>query len=127
MHDEPWAHLHDPDEQRLAKLNVELNNPDHDYYHYETIELKTVGIDIGSSTSHLMFSNITLQRIQEMHSSRYVVVDRQTLYKSDILLTPNTSDNLINTDIKEKNNAAVIIQKIPFILFFFRKDSTKSV
>ncbi len=98
MHDEPWAHLHDPDEERLAKLNVELNNPDHDYYHYETIELKTVGIDIGSSTSRLMFSNITLQRIQEMHSSRYVVVDRQTLYKSDILLTPYTSDNLINTD-----------------------------
>ena len=98
MHDEPWAHLHDPDEERLAKLNVELNNPDHDYYHYETIELKTVGIDIGSSTSHLMFSNITLQRIQEMHSSRYVVVDRQTLYKSPILLTPYTNDNLINTE-----------------------------
>ena len=98
MHDELWAHAHDPDEERLAKLSIELNNPDHDYYHHEVIELKTVGIDIGSSTSHLMFSNITLQRVQEMHSSRYVVVDRQTLYKSPILLTPYTHDNLINTE-----------------------------
>ncbi len=97
MHDEPWAHIHDPDEERLAKLSIELNNPDHDFYHHEVIELKTVGIDVGSSTSHLMFSNITLQRVQELHSSRYEVVDRQTLHKSPILLTPYTSDNLINT------------------------------
>ena len=48
-----------------------------------------------------MFSNITLQRVQEMHSSRYVVVDRQTLYKSPILLTPYTHDNLINTELLE--------------------------
>ena len=102
MHDELWAHIHDPDEERLAKLSVQLNNPDHDYYHHEVIELTTVGIDIGSSTSHLMFSSITLQRIQEMHSSRYVVVDRQTLYKSPILLTPYTHDNLINTERLEK-------------------------
>ncbi len=98
MHDEPWAHAHDPDEERLAKLSVQLNNPDHDYYHHEIIKLATVGIDIGSSTSHLMFSNVTLQRIQEMHSSRYVVVERQTRYKSPILLTPYTNDNLINAD-----------------------------
>ena len=98
MHDEPWAHVHDPDEERLAKLSAELNNPDHDFYHHEVIELKTVGIDVGSSTSHLMFSNITLQRVQELHSSRYVVVDRRTLHKSPILLTPYTSDNLIDTE-----------------------------
>lgn len=102
MHDEPWAHVHDPDEERLAKLTIELNNPDHDYYHHEVIELTTVGIDIGSSTSHLMFSSITLQRVQEMHSSRYVVVDRQTLYQSPILLTPYTHDNLINTERLER-------------------------
>ncbi len=102
MHDEPWAHIHDPDEERLAKLSVQLNNPDHDYYHYEVIKLTTVGIDVGSSTSHLMFSGITLQRIQEMHSSRYVVVERETLYKSPILLTPYTHDNLINTERLER-------------------------
>lgn len=98
MHDEPWAHVHDPYEERLAKLSVQLNNPDHDFYHHEVIELKTVGIDVGSSTSHLMFSSITLQRVQELHSSRYEVVERRTLHKSPILLTPYTSGNLINTE-----------------------------
>lgn len=98
MHDEPWAHVHDPDEERLAKLSVQLNNPDHDFYHHEVIELKTVGIDVGSSTSHLMFSSVTLQRVQELHSSRYEVVERRTLHKSPILLTPYADGNLIDTE-----------------------------
>ncbi len=98
MHDELWAHAHDPDEERLAALSVEQNNPNHDYYHYENIELTTVGIDVGSSTSHLMFSRIHLQREQDTASSRYVVVERETLYRSPILLTPYTPDYLIATD-----------------------------
>ena len=98
MHDELWAHTHDPDDERIAQLSVVQNNPDHDYYHYENIELITVGIDIGSSTSHLMFSRIHLQREQTAHSSRYVVVDRETLYRSTILLTPYMADYSINTE-----------------------------
>ena len=97
MHDDPFAHAHDPDEIRMASI-AEANNPDHDFYHYENIELKTVGIDIGSSTSHLMFSRIHLQRAGELHSSRYVVVERETLYKSPILFTPYTTDYAIDTD-----------------------------
>ena len=27
MHDEPWAHVHDPDEERLAKLSVNSTTP----------------------------------------------------------------------------------------------------
>ena len=68
MHDEPWAHAHDPDEERLAALTVIQNNPNADYYHHENIELITVGIDIGSSTSHLMFSRIHLQRLGHLHN-----------------------------------------------------------
>jgi ethanolamine utilization protein EutA len=98
MHDDPFAHAHDPDEIRMASI-AEGNNPNHDYYHYENIELRTVGIDIGSSTSHLMFSRIHLQRAGELHSSRYVVVERETLYRSPILLTPYTADYAINTDL----------------------------
>ena len=97
MHDEPWAHAHDPDEERLAALTVVQNNPNADYYHHENIVLTTVGIDIGSSTSHLMFSRIHLQRESKSHSSRYVVVERETLYRSPILLTPYTAENAINT------------------------------
>jgi ethanolamine utilization protein EutA len=97
MHDDPFAHAHDPDEIRMASIAT-TNNPDHDFYHHENIELTTVGIDIGSSTSHLMFSRIHLQRLSEEHSSRYVVVERETLYRSPILLTPYTADYAINTE-----------------------------
>src|ERR1700709_1618155 len=44
----------------------------------------SVGVDIGSSTSHLVFSRIVLERLD----SRYVVTKRETFYQSDILLTP---------------------------------------
>ena len=101
MHDEPWAHAHDPDEERLAALTVVQNNPSADYYHHENIELTTVGIDIGSSTSHLMFSRIHLQRESASASSRYVVVERETLYRSPIMLTPYTADYAINTPLLE--------------------------
>jgi len=97
MHDDLFAHAHDPDEIRMASI-AEGNNPGNDFYHYENIELTTVGIDIGSSTSHLMFSRIHLQRAGELHSSRYVVVERETLYRSPILLTPYTADYEINTE-----------------------------
>ncbi len=46
--------------------------------------LTSVGVDIGSSTSHLVFSRIVLERLD----SRYVVTERETVYRSDILLTP---------------------------------------
>ena len=50
----------------------------------DEICLLTVGVDIGSSTSHLVFSRIVLERLD----SRYVVSERETFYGSDILLTP---------------------------------------
>jgi ethanolamine utilization protein EutA len=53
----------------------------------DRISILTVGVDIGSSTSHLVFSRITLERLD----SRYVVVQRETLHESGILLTPYKS------------------------------------
>ena len=44
----------------------------------------SVGVDIGSSTSHLVFSRIVLERLD----ARYVVTERESFYESDILLTP---------------------------------------
>ena len=54
----------------------------------DTIELRTVGIDIGSSTSHLLFARVTLQRLAQGLSSRFTVVNRQVLWRSPIILTP---------------------------------------
>lgn len=69
-----------------------------DFYYADNIELTTVGIDIGSSTSHLMFSRLHLQRLGQFLSSRYVVVSREALYRSEILLTPYKPDYTIDSD-----------------------------
>jgi len=53
----------------------------------DEIVVLSVGVDIGSSTSHLVFSRIVLERLD----SRYVVTTRETFYQSDILLTPYSS------------------------------------
>src|SRR5438093_5115231 len=54
----------------------------------DEIVVLSVGVDIGSSTSHLVFSRIVLERLD----SRYVVTTRETFYQSDILLTPYSSE-----------------------------------
>ena len=53
------------------------------------ISLVSVGVDIGSSTSHLIFSRLDLER----QGSRYVIVNRTVLHESAILLTPYTTGN----------------------------------
>lgn len=60
----------------------------------DEIRLTSVGVDIGSSTAHLMFSRITLERLD----TRYVVADREVLYASEILLTPYRQDGDIDTE-----------------------------
>ncbi|MBI4321640.1 MAG: ethanolamine ammonia-lyase reactivating factor EutA [Chloroflexi bacterium] len=61
------------------------------------IELKSVGIDIGSSTSHLMFSNLVLVRQGIALSSRFKVVSREIAYRSDVMLTPYSNPLTIDT------------------------------
>jgi ethanolamine utilization protein EutA len=78
--------------------NLDGPTRNNDLYYVDNIELTTVGIDVGSSTSHLMFSRLHLQRLGKFLSSRYVVVERVALHRSPILLTPYTTDNTIDTD-----------------------------
>jgi len=62
----------------------------------DEIRLTSVGVDIGSSTSHLVFSRLVLERLD----NRYVVSERSILHESEILLTPyasaETGDPLID-------------------------------
>ena len=58
--------------------------------------LHSVGIDVGSSGTQVVFSKIHLRRIAEDLSSRYTVVDRQPLYQSPISLTPYTSETTMD-------------------------------
>jgi ethanolamine utilization protein EutA len=64
----------------------------------ERLTLRSVGIDIGSSTTHAIFSRLTLRREGAGHSARYVVADRRELYRSPIMITPYLSVTRIDTD-----------------------------
>src|SRR5947199_870486 len=90
MHDFELEHEHD-----------ELTGAEQDaiaqaIWEQETVELRTVGIDIGSSTSHLLFARVTLKRESQSLSSRFVVVDRQVIWRSPIMLTPFLPDGTID-------------------------------
>ena len=58
----------------------------------DEIRLISVGVDIGSSTSHLIFSRLVLERLD----TRYVVSSREIVHQSDVLLTPYTDDRAID-------------------------------
>ena len=60
----------------------------------DEIKLTSVGVDIGSSTSHLVFSRLELSQ----EGTRYVVKKRTVLSESEILLTPYTDDLTIDTE-----------------------------
>src|SRR5438552_8702354 len=89
MHDLEFEHLHvSPDDVAVNEVAWAADN----------VELTTVGIDIGSSTSHLMFARVHLQRLSAALSSRFVVVERKILWQSPILLTPYRGDYTIDVD-----------------------------
>jgi ethanolamine utilization protein EutA len=60
----------------------------------DEIRLTSVGVDIGSSTSHLVFSRLLLERLD----NRYVVTEREVFHESDVLLTPYAADMTIDAD-----------------------------
>jgi ethanolamine utilization protein EutA len=62
----------------------------------ENVDLTTVGIDIGSSTSHLVFSRVHLRREAQGLSSRFVVAGREVRWRSPIVLTPYRPGHLID-------------------------------
>jgi ethanolamine utilization protein EutA len=64
----------------------------------EKFSLRSVGIDIGSSTSHLVFSHLTLRREGAALSARFAVTERSVTYRSPILLTPYASGTLIDLE-----------------------------
>jgi ethanolamine utilization protein EutA len=90
MHDFELEHEHDglsdAEQEAIARSILEQ----------ETITLRTVGIDIGSSTSHLLFARVVLQRQSQDLSSRFVVVEREIIWHSPILLTPFRIDGTID-------------------------------
>jgi ethanolamine utilization protein EutA len=62
----------------------------------DNVVLHSVGIDIGSSSTQVVFSKIHLQRVADQLSTRYVVISREPLYQSPMALTPYLSDTQID-------------------------------
>jgi ethanolamine utilization protein EutA len=60
----------------------------------EEIELLTVGVDIGSSTSHLVFSRVLMERL----GARYIVSQRETIHEAPIQLTPYAEGDTIDAE-----------------------------
>jgi ethanolamine utilization protein EutA len=97
------AHSHDGDE---------ASDHDHDHDDFgategaegsglwvqDHVSLTSVGIDIGSSGTQLIFSRIHLRRLGEDLSSRYCVVSRETLFQSPVALTPYRDEERIDEE-----------------------------
>ncbi|HEX5040904.1 MAG TPA: ethanolamine ammonia-lyase reactivating factor EutA [Candidatus Limnocylindria bacterium] len=91
-------HDHELEEDQQAEADRETADT---IWQVDNVELTTVGVDVGSATSHLIFSHLHLRRQAQGYSSRFVVVERRVLHRSDILLTPYQPDGLIDADALE--------------------------
>src|SRR5580700_3772745 len=60
------------------------------------VTLTSVGIDIGSSGTQVIFSRVNLRRLGEALTSQYFVVSRETLFQSPVALTPYESEQRID-------------------------------
>jgi ethanolamine utilization protein EutA len=69
---------------------------DNPIFRQDHVSLRSVGIDIGSSGTQVVFSGIHLRRQGEDLSSRYVIVERETLYQSPVSLTPYRDEHGID-------------------------------
>ena len=83
-------HDHEHDDEALTPLE---DNP---VWQQDNVTLHSVGMDIGSSGTQVLFSRLHLRRIGEELSSRYVVVRRATVYRSPVVLTPYASSEHID-------------------------------
>jgi len=93
-------------------VHVHADDSDHDHDHdfddddgplednplwrQDNVTLTTVGIDIGSSGTQVIFSRVHLRRLAEDLTSRYYVVSRETLFQSPVALTPYQSEERID-------------------------------
>lgn len=63
-------------------------------------KILSVGIDIGTSTTQLIFSNITIENIASAFNvPRITIVDKEVIYKSEIINTPLIESEKINQDL----------------------------
>ena len=59
-------------------------------------EILSVGVDVGSSTSHLVFSNLVLKKDQRSVTRRFNIEQRNIIYEGRIIQTPLLDDKTID-------------------------------
>ncbi|MGH3383658.1 MAG: ethanolamine ammonia-lyase reactivating factor EutA [Nocardioidaceae bacterium] len=69
---------------------------DNPIWQQDNVTLTSVGIDIGSAGTQVLFSRLHLRRISEDLSSRYIVVRRDTVFRSPVVLTPYEDEERID-------------------------------
>jgi ethanolamine utilization protein EutA len=94
LHGEDHDHDHDHDADHEHDSALE----DNALWLQDNISLVSVGIDIGSAGSQVIFSRLHMRRMGEELSSRYFVVRRETLYESPVALTPYASETRIDEE-----------------------------
>jgi len=90
VHEHAGEEDHDHDEAFDVPLE---ENP---LWIQDNVTLTSVGIDVGSSGTQVIFSRIRMRRLAEDLTSRYYVVSRDTLYLSPVTLTPYASETRID-------------------------------
>src|SRR6266542_3776899 len=106
--------LHEGHEDEFGDETEEmLMDEEHPMWRSERITLNSVGIDIGSSTSHLIFSRLTLRRQGVALSSRFVVINRDIIHEAyrNANRTPEDIDTgalIVTGEATKKKNAEAI-------------------
>jgi len=91
------AHVHagDADHDHDHDFDEDVPLQDNPLWQQDNVALTTVGIDIGSSGTQVIFSRVHLRRLAEDLTSRYYVIARETLFQSQVALTPYQDEERI--------------------------------
>src|SRR5262249_50136954 len=90
------AHGHDGDADHDHDDFFDGPVEDNPLWIADNVTLTSVGIDIGSAGTQVIFSKVHLRRLSEELTSRYYVVGRETLFRSPVALTPYQSEERID-------------------------------
>ena len=97
-HHDHGSHDHDHGDHDHDEVDPEERLEDNPIWQQENVTLASVGIDVGSAGSQVAFSRLHLRRRGEGLTTRYVVVERETLFRSPLHLTPYLGDGRIDAE-----------------------------
>ncbi|HLQ26311.1 MAG TPA: ethanolamine ammonia-lyase reactivating factor EutA [Acidiferrobacterales bacterium] len=92
-HDHDHPHLGDDHDLEYGDIGRLEDNA---LWVQDNVSLKSVGIDIGSAGTQVIFSLLKLRRMGEDLSSRYIVISREPIYRSPVALTPYLDEERID-------------------------------